>query len=84
MLPRPGKFAIDDDDIESLARQALGDQRSGDAGADDQRIAFQVLADVEADRMLARGKPRRASAAKIGLFGVVCIENADTTSRTSA
>ena len=39
----PGIFAIDDDDVEPLSRQAFGDQRAGDAGADDQRIAFDVL-----------------------------------------
>ena len=72
-----GQLAIDDDDVEALARQALGDQRSRDAGADDQRIAFEVLADLEADRMLARRKPRRVAAAQVGLFGIVCIENAD-------
>ena len=80
----PGKLAVDDDDIEPLARQALGDQRSGDAAADDQRIAFQVLADIEANRMLTRGKPRRAAAAKVGLFGIVCIKNADSEPRTLA
>jgi hypothetical protein len=37
------KFAVDDDDIEALPCQPLGDQRSGDVAADDQRIAFQVF-----------------------------------------
>ena len=40
----PRQFAVDDDDVEPLTREALGDQRSGDAGADDQRIACKVLA----------------------------------------
>jgi len=54
-----------------LPRQAFGDQGSRDACADDQRIAFDVLAEVEADRMLSRRKPRRPAAAKVGLFGIV-------------
>jgi hypothetical protein len=66
-----GQLAVDDDDIQPLARQALGDQRSGNAAADDQRIAFDVLADLKPDRMLARPKPRRSAAAKVGLFGIV-------------
>jgi hypothetical protein len=66
-----GQFAIDDDDVEALARQAFTDQRPRDAGADDQRIAFDVLAELEPDRMLARRKPRRPAAAKVGLFGIV-------------
>ena len=46
-----GQLAIDDDDVEALPRQAFGDQRSRNAGADDQRIAFEVLAEVAARRM---------------------------------
>ena len=60
-----GKLAIDDHDIEALPRQALGDQRSGNPAADDQRIAFDVLSEVETDGMPA------------GLFGIVCVKNAD-------
>jgi hypothetical protein len=66
-----GKLAIDDDDIQTLAREAFGDERSGDAAADDQRIAFDVLSDLKADGMLGRHKPGRAAAAKVGLFGIV-------------
>jgi hypothetical protein len=50
---------------------------TSDAAADDQRIAFEVLANLEADRMLSGRKPRRSAAAKVGLFGIVWIENAD-------
>jgi hypothetical protein len=73
----PGQFAIDDDDIQPLARQSFGDQRSGNAGTDDQRIAFDVLLEFTADRLSGGGKPRRTAAAQIGLFGIVWIENAD-------
>jgi hypothetical protein len=66
-----GKFTIDDDDIQALARQALGDQRSGDAAADDQRVAFQVFGYIGAAALLCAGKPRRAAAAQVGLLGVV-------------
>ena len=45
------QLAIDDDDVEALPRQAFGDQRSGNAGADDQRIACEVFAEVAARRM---------------------------------
>jgi hypothetical protein len=64
-------LAIDDDDVEALARQPLGDQRSRDAGADDQRLAFQILGDLRPWRRLGRSKPGRAAAAQIGLFGIV-------------
>ena len=66
-----GQLAIDDDDVEALPRQAFGDQRSGDAGADNQRIAFEVFADFAARRMCRRRKPRRTAAAQVGLFGIV-------------
>jgi len=66
----PRKLAIDDDDIQPLPRESFRDQRSRDAAADDQRIAFDVLGHLEADRMLGGRKPRRAAAAQIGLFGV--------------
>ena len=64
-------LAIDDHDIEPLPRQPFGDQRAGDAGADDQRIAFGVFEEFGARRMPGRRKPRRAAAAQIGLFGIV-------------
>jgi hypothetical protein len=44
-------FTIDNDDVAPLSCQTLGDQRAGDAGADDQRIAFEVLAELRASRM---------------------------------
>ena len=72
-----GKLAIDDDDIEPLAREALGDERSGDAAADNQRIAFDVLSEVKADSMPTRRKPGRAAAPQVGLFGIVGVKNAD-------
>jgi hypothetical protein len=53
-----GQLAIDEDDIEALARQALGDQRSCNAAAHDQRVAFQALGYIEAGGMPARRKPR--------------------------
>jgi hypothetical protein len=46
-----GKLAIDDHYIQTLAREALGDQQPGNAAADDQRIAFHLLADVEANSL---------------------------------
>jgi hypothetical protein len=67
----PRQFAIDDNDVEALARQPLGDQRSRNAGADDQRIAFEVFADVAARRMYRRRKPRRTAAVQVVLFGII-------------
>jgi hypothetical protein len=72
-----GKLAIDDDDIEPLARKAFGDERPGNPAADDQRIAFDVLSEIETDSMPACRKPRRPAAAQVGLFGIVCVKNAD-------
>ena len=54
----PRQFAIDDHDIEALSRQAFRDQRSGDPGANNQRIAFDVFADLTAGRMPGRRIPR--------------------------
>jgi hypothetical protein len=65
------EFAIDHDHIQVLPREALGNQRSGNTAADDQRIACHVLGDVEADSRLGCGKPGRAAAAQIGLLGIV-------------
>ena len=65
------KLAIDDDDIQALAREALGDERPGNSAADDQRIASDVLSEVKADSMLVGGKPRRTAAAQVGQFGVI-------------
>jgi hypothetical protein len=58
-----GQLAVDDHDVEPLPGQAFGNQGAGNAAADDQRIAFDVLADLEPDRTLARRKPRRPAAA---------------------
>jgi hypothetical protein len=46
-----GQFAIDDDDIQPLPRQPLGNQRSGDTGADDQRITCEIVAYFEPRRV---------------------------------
>jgi hypothetical protein len=72
-----GKLTIDDDDIQSLAREAFGDERSGNPAADDQRIAFDVLSEVKTDSVPTCRKPGRAAAAQVGLFSIVCVENAD-------
>ena len=72
-----GKLTIDDDDIQSLAREAFGDERSGNPAADDQRIAFDVLSEIKTDSMPPCRKPGRAAAAQVGLFGIVCVKNAD-------
>jgi hypothetical protein len=57
-----------------LPRQPLGNQRSGNAAADDQRIAFQVFGYIGAAALLGAGKPWRAAAAQVGLLGVVGFE----------
>jgi hypothetical protein len=57
-----------------LPRQSLGDQRSGNAAADDQRVAFQVFGDSGAAALRCARKPWRAAAAKVGLLGVVGFE----------
>jgi len=64
-------FAIDDQDSQTLAREALGDQRAGNPGADDQRIALQVLRYLGPRLRPCRGEPGRTSATKIRLFGVI-------------
>jgi hypothetical protein len=71
------KLTIDDNDIQPLPREALGDERSGNPAADNQRIAFDVLSEVETGSMPACRKPGRAAAAQVGLFGIVCVKNAD-------
>ncbi|MGF6427108.1 hypothetical protein [Bradyrhizobium sp. Pha-3] len=62
-------LAIDDDDVEPLTRQPLCDQRTGDAGADDQRIAGEIFS--ERRRTLRRRTPGWRAATQIGLFGLV-------------
>jgi hypothetical protein len=60
-----------------LPRQAFGHQRPGNPGANDKRIAFDVLADFKAGRKSGPGNPRRTAASQVGLFGMIGIENAD-------
>jgi hypothetical protein len=54
-----------------LPRQAFSDQRAGNAGTDNQRIAFEVFAEVAARRMRRRREPWRTAAAQIVLFGII-------------
>jgi hypothetical protein len=67
----PRQFAIDHNDVEALASQAFGDQRSGNACADNQRIAFEVFTEVVPLRMRRRRKPRRTAATQVGLLSIV-------------
>jgi hypothetical protein len=60
-----------------LPRQPFGDQRSGNAAADDQRVAFQALGDVGPAALPGAFKPWRAAAAQVGLLGVVGFESID-------
>jgi hypothetical protein len=57
-----------------LPRQPFGDQRSGDAAADDQRVAFQVFGYIDAAALLRARKPWRAAAAQVGLLGLIGFE----------
>jgi hypothetical protein len=63
-----------------LPRQTFGDQRSGNAAADDQRVALQVLGDGGSAAPFDASEPRRAAAAQVGLLGVVGFKgiNGDT------
>jgi len=54
-----------------LPRQPLGNQRSGNAAADDQRVAFKVFGYFGAAALPGACKPWRAAAAQVGLLGVV-------------
>jgi hypothetical protein len=54
-----------------LPGQPLGDQRAGNAGADDQRVAFRAFAQFGTGRMPGCRIPGGAAAAQIGLFGIV-------------
>jgi hypothetical protein len=54
-----------------LPRQPLGDQRAGDAGAEDQRVAFRGFAQFGTRRMQGRRIPGRTATAQIGLLGIV-------------
>jgi hypothetical protein len=60
-----------------LPRQPLGDQRSGNAAADDQRIAFQVLGDGGSVALFNTLEPRRAAAAQVGLLGLIGLKRFD-------
>jgi hypothetical protein len=57
-----------------LPRQPLGDQRSGNAAANDQRVAFQVFGYISPAALPGARKPWRAAAAQVGLLGVVGFE----------
>jgi hypothetical protein len=48
----------------------LGDERSGDAAADDQRIAFEIFTELESGRIFGSLVPRRMAATQVGLFGI--------------
>src|SRR4051812_22518541 len=72
-----GILAVDDHDIEALTRQSLCHQRAGDAGADDQRVTFDIFTDSRPRRLPGRSKPWRMPAAQVALRGGVGIENAD-------
>jgi hypothetical protein len=63
-----------------LPRQPLGDQRSGDAAADDQRIARQVLGYIGPAALSGARKPRRAAAAQVGLLRFIGLEGFDGSS----
>jgi hypothetical protein len=66
-----GKLTIDDDDVEPLPGQALGDQRSRNAGADNEGITFEIFAHREPRRTPSLCEPRRTAAAQVGLFGII-------------
>jgi hypothetical protein len=73
-----GNFAIDDNDIQTLARKALRNKRSGNPASDDQRVAFEVLRYFGSRVRRRTGEPRRTSTTKIGLFCAISARNRDT------
>lgn len=66
-----------------LPRQPLGDQRSGNAAADDQRVASGIFSDARKKIGRCALEPRRAAAAEIGLFGVILVERTDVSPQTA-
>ena len=66
-----GKLTIDDDDIKPLPGQALGDQRSRNAGPDNEGITLEIFAHFKARGTSWLCEPRRTAAAQVGLFGIV-------------
>jgi hypothetical protein len=60
-----------------LPSQTFGDQRSGNAAADDQRVAFQVFGNGSSAALFDAFEPRRAAAAQVGLLGAVGFEGID-------
>jgi hypothetical protein len=51
--------------------KTLGNERSGYAAANDQRLAFDILADLKSEATLGCRIPRRTAAPEVGLFGVI-------------
>jgi hypothetical protein len=76
-------LTIDDDDIEALAGQPLGNQRARDTPANDQRIACEAFAKQQRSGMPDGRKPRGMAASQVGLFGLVGIKNADSLSNST-
>jgi hypothetical protein len=60
-----------------LPRQTFGDQRSGNAAADDQRVAFQVLGNGGSGALFEPPEPWRAAAAQVRLLGLTGLERFD-------
>jgi hypothetical protein len=52
-----------------LPCQLFGNQRSGNAAADDQRVAFEVLGYLGSGALPGTLKPWRAAATQVGLLG---------------
>jgi len=71
VLPRPGNSRSIDDDIQPLAGKALGDERSGYAAADDQGIAFDVLASTSSRMAWSAVAYQANGHPKVGLFGIL-------------
>ena len=65
-------LAIDDDNLMSPPGQMLGHQRAGDAGADDQYVAAEILGDGrnEIADVSEPGRPATVQIVLLGIFGV--------------